>query len=57
MPKKRLLVEFGIGQAESLASLAEESGFACQIHRDLGGRERVAELLCTSFRPLHFTTQ
>ena len=39
------LVEIGASQADSVAAIAHEAGFATQLHRDLGGRARVLQLL------------
>ena len=39
-----MLLEIGYHQAESVASLAREAGFSCEIRRDLGGNDRVAIL-------------
>ncbi|MBB4857596.1 release factor glutamine methyltransferase [Novosphingobium chloroacetimidivorans] len=43
-PDGTAFLEIGASQAEAVRSLAEESGFATQVHQDLGGRARVVEL-------------
>lgn len=43
-PNGTALLEIGASQAEAVCAIARESGFATQVHRDLGGRARVVEL-------------
>ena len=38
------LVEIGATQAEAVSGLAQEAGFATQLHRDLAGRPRALAL-------------
>lgn len=38
------LFEIGYDQADAIAALAEQYGFACRVHRDLGGNARVAHV-------------
>lgn len=40
----QFVFEIGWQQAEALCLLAEECGYTCEIHRDLGGRDRMAIL-------------
>lgn len=39
-----MLLEIGYDQADALRALAAQYGYSCEIHRDYGGNERVAEL-------------
>lgn len=43
-PGGAALVEIGASQAQAVASIAEQAGFAWLLHHDLGGRARVLEL-------------
>jgi release factor glutamine methyltransferase len=38
-------VEIGATQAAAVGALAGAAGFAVRVHRDLGGRDRVLELV------------
>lgn len=44
-PGGAALVEIGASQAAAVGALAEASGFAVRLHRDLGGRDRILELV------------
>ena len=46
------LVEIGATQAEVVTALAQEAGFATQLHRDLGGRPRALALSVTGKKAL-----
>ncbi len=43
-PRGAFLFEIGAAQAEALAALAREAGFACRIEKDLAGRDRIAHI-------------
>jgi len=44
-PGGAALVEIGATQAQAVGALAEAAGFSVRVHRDLGGRDRVLELV------------
>ena len=46
------LVEIGATQAEVVTALAQEAGFATELHRDLGGRPRALALSVTGKKAL-----
>lgn len=44
-PGGAALVEIGASQAVAVAAIARSAGFSTTVHRDLGGRDRVLELI------------
>lgn len=44
-PGGAALVEIGATQAQAVGTIAEAAGFSVRVHRDLGGRDRVLELV------------
>ena len=44
-PDGSALVEIGSTQADAVTAIADAAGFAAKLHRDLGGRDRVVELV------------
>ena len=39
-----MLLEIGCDQGKSVASIAQEAGFRCEVYKDYGGNDRVAYL-------------
>ena len=43
-PRGFIAYEIGYDQGEMLQNIAAENGMCCEIHKDMGGRDRVAFL-------------